>query len=34
MTRARITYLRRAFGLSEVRARLLAELIYGGTHGD
>lgn len=34
MKQARIAYLRRAFGFSESRARLLAELIYGGAHGD
>ncbi len=29
MTRLRITRLRRAFGLTETQARLMASLIYG-----
>lgn len=32
MKRVRIAYLRHRFGLSETRARLLADLIYGGAH--
>lgn len=34
MEQLQIQYLRRAFGLSEAKARLLAALVYGGGKND